>query len=100
LTKTKRTYVLPLHPEAKQILLEEWSFKFSRKKRLKALKIAWIKNFVFHDLRHTFATKLLLAGTDLMTIKELLNHSDISTTQIYLNIAEEQKRKAILKISV
>lgn len=50
----------------------------------------WI---VWHTLRHTFATKMLEAGIDIYTLKELLGHSSVTTTEVYLHICDRAKRE-------
>jgi len=60
-----------------------------------ALRQAGIKPCRFHDLRHTFATNLVLGGVDLVTVKELLGHADITMTMRYAHPSPETKRRAV-----
>jgi integrase len=60
-----------------------------------ALKRAKIKDFRFHDLRHTFASHLVMAGVDITTIKELLGHKTLTMTLRYAHLAPSHKVKAV-----
>jgi integrase/recombinase XerD len=47
-----------------------------------------------HRLRHTFATHLVRAGVGLVTIRDLLGHQQITSTQIYLHVTAQDLRSA------
>jgi integrase len=48
-----------------------------------ALKRAGVRDITFHELRHTFGTRMAAAGTPLRTLQHWLGHADSKTTQIY-----------------
>jgi integrase len=72
---------------SKYVFSSEAGTKVLRRNLMRAyytvLERAKIKDFKFHDLRHTFATRLAQAGIDLYQISKLLGHKDIKMTQRY-----------------
>jgi integrase len=58
-------------------------------------KKAGLKNFRFHDLRHTAITRLVEKGVPLPVVKELAGHSKIETTMGYIHTSSKQKLEAI-----
>ena len=60
-----------------------------------AVKRAGIVDFRFHDLRHTFASQLLMKGGTLKDVQELLGHKTMTMTLRYAHLTQEHKRKAV-----
>lgn len=112
--KSGKTRHIPLNDEAFEVL-QKW-YEQRKKSELvfpspdggrmdnistswkRLMKDAKIQNFRFHDCRHDFASKLVMAGVDLNTVRELLGHSDIKMTLRYAHLAPEKLAAAVAKL--
>ncbi len=115
ITKNNSSRYIPLNDEAGKILKHLYNislkeglvFPSKDNKPFNTVKRSWstilkkanIQQFRWHDLRHHFASKLVMAGVDLNTVRELLGHSDIKTTLRYAHLAPEHKINAVQKIN-
>jgi integrase len=57
-----------------------------------------VKRIRFHDLRHTFASHLVMSGVPIRTVQELLGHEEITTTMRYVHLTPEFRHEAIRKL--
>ena len=109
--KSGQTRHIPLNEEAQQAI-ECWRIKRSETcwvfpgiagQQLTTIHTAWrgilkaagISDFRWHDLRHHFASRLVMAGVDLNTIRELLGHSDLEMTLRYAHLSPDHKAEAV-----
>jgi integrase len=60
-----------------------------------ALEKTGIEDFRFHDLRHTFASNLVMAGLDLDTVAELMGHKKLEMTRRYAHLSPGHKTRAV-----
>lgn len=111
--KTRQTRHVPLNSEATRVLkawrptvfepawcvfggsTESTPLGTVKKAWRGVLKAATVTSFRFHDLRHTFASKLVMASVDLNTVRELLGHKSIAMTLRYAHLAPEHKAAAV-----
>lgn len=113
--KDGETRHIPLNDEALEVLKQwkiqpgikcQWVFHGDNGKPFNNVRTSWlgvledagITDFRWHDLRHTFASNLVMAGEGLNTVRELLGHSDYKMTQRYAHLAPEHKREAVNKL--
>ena len=64
----------------------------------KALRLAGIDDFRFHDLRHTFASHMVMSGADLPTVQAMLGHKTITMTMRYSHLSARHIREAVAKL--
>jgi integrase len=63
-----------------------------------AVEKAGIKDFTWYCLRHTFASRLVMAGVDIRTVAELMGHKTIQMTMRYAHLAPQHKLKAVQQL--
>lgn len=114
--KTHQTRHIPLNTDAKNVLAA-WRgqvagpglvfrspkggrrFDNVNKAWRAVLKRAKVAGFRWHDMRHTFASRLVQAGVDLNTVRDLLGHSSIAMVLRYAHLSPEVKAAAVERIS-
>ncbi len=63
-----------------------------------ACREAKVENFRFHDLRHTFASHMMMRGASLGDLREILGHADIRMTMRYAHLSQAHKRAAVARL--
>jgi len=91
---------LKRNPNIPYVFVNKNGNKFSRFGRFRkafrdAVKVAGISNFVFHDCRHTFASYMIMSGSDLLTLKEILGHLTLKMVERYAHLSDKHKQKAV-----
>lgn len=109
-TKSGKQRVIPMNDHVRNALLsirkhdtspyvfvrtDGDALKDVRRGFLSALTKVGIKDFRFHDLRHTFASQMAMSGVDLNTVRELLGHADLKTTLIYAHLSKDHRQRAV-----
>lgn len=75
----------------------EWDKQ--RAEWIKAVSLAGLVDFRFHDLRHTYASRLVMQGVDLAVLRELLGHRDFEMTLRYAHLAPSRLKEAVSRLA-
>lgn len=86
--------VLTPHKGVSEPIWDMWPQSVNRAWQ-RAAKTVGVTDAVFHQLRHSFATRLTRAGVDLLVIAEVCRHSSVATTQRYAAVADEAPFQAV-----
>ena len=65
----------------------------------RAVRRAGVSHCTWHDLRHTFASHMVMAGVDLATVKELLGHETLEMTMRYAHLAPQHSAQAVERLT-
>lgn len=86
----------PKHPNSLLVFSNEEGKSYDFRKAFEtAIKKAGIKDFHFHDLRHTFASHLVMSGVSIYTVMGLMGHKSMEMTQRYSHLSPDFQAKAV-----
>lgn len=113
-SKNGKKRVVPINAQLENILRECYNrkpqakFVFGSKKGERYQQISTlfknltvksgIEDFKFHDLRHTFASYMIMSGADPVTVMQILGHSSLRMTERYAHLSQEHKLAAVEKL--